>query len=142
MRPTLSAFAAIVAFTVVTPLAPGALAAGAAVDHDRINSSNCVSVVENTICFTNKGELHAVETRSGNVIVQQNVTITTTQTNPVSRDVIHFHDQAVVRPGADQEAHSNFREVLTVGDQTCTYTDYFHVANGKVQFDRDEVSCR
>ena len=142
MRPMLSAFAAIVAFTLVAPLASGVLAAGAAVEGSRIDSSSCIQVGENTLCFTNKGELHAVQTPSGNIIVQQNVTITTTQTNPSSRDVVRFHDQAVVRPGADQEAHSHFREVLTVGDQTCIYTDDFHVANGQVQFDRDEVRCR
>src|SRR4051812_11674784 len=142
MRPMLSAFAAFIAFTLVAPLASGVLAAGAEVEGSRIDSTLCDPVGDNTICFTNKGELHAVQTPSGNVIVQQTVTTTITQTNPSSRDVVRFHDQAVVRPGADQEAHGHFREVLTVGDQTCIYTDDFHVANGQVQFDRDAVSCR
>jgi hypothetical protein len=145
MRPKLSVFAAIIALALVGLLVSAAAAAGAVTDGSPINSSGCVPSGGNTFCFRNKGELHAVETPSGNVIVQQNVTIRTTLTDStgqlVSQDSITVHDQSVVRPGADQEVHSSYREVLTTGGQTCTYTNCFHVVNGHVQFDRTDVSC-
>ena len=101
-------------------------------------------------CYDNKYEYNVTETPSGNLNYEfsgeQSYSFTAAGCTTASNFASHSH--VLYNVPKTQETHSSYKgqyridcPVLGYTSHTCTYTQHFHFANGRVQFSRPDSVC-
>ena len=98
-----------------------------------------------TYCYSDKGELKATVTPSGNYNFAGNGRASVTVTDPsgsiVYSDSYRYHTHYLDKDGITQEYGNHSRFTYSYGGMTCTGYGAYHFTENRLQFDRYEVSC-
>lgn len=94
-------------------------------------------------CFTIEGRVNVTETRSGNVLVNDKGTFTSTFTSGdlTASDRGDFKFNAVFREDQDQVIHSRSRVTSTIDGVTCSGGFRYIVVRGEVKKEIEDFSC-